>query len=117
MGASMGMLSLWIQHRPCRPHPGALPATHNPLMYSTACRKWNTYRRALPGFNAASVGLILASVFKMTLDVYNLSPFPTADLCIGLFAFAAVDELGIFEPIVVVGGILLGLLAWGAKMN
>ena len=83
----------------------------------TACRKWNVYRRALPGFNAASVGLILASVFKMTLDVYNLSPFPTADLCIGLFAFAAVDELGIFEPIVVVGGILLGLLAWGAKMN
>ena len=75
------------------------------------------YRRALPRMNSASVGLIRAPVFRMTLDVYKLSPFPPADLCIDLFAFAAVDELGIFEPIVVVGGILLSLLAWGAKLN
>lgn len=66
--------------------------------------------------NAASVGLILASVFRMTLDVYSISPFPTAALCIGLFAFAAVDQLNIFEPFVVAGGIVLGFIAWGAKM-
>lgn len=126
--------------------------------------------------NAASVGLILASVFKMTVDVYKISPFPTSSLCIALFAFTAVDSLNvgacfvwgrrggtrqgatgscccrsccrlraagrahdaeligcragpnpplpcyplpatpqIFEPFVVAGGILLGLIAWGAK--
>ncbi len=45
------------------------------------------------GMNAAAVGLILASVFKMTVDVYKISPFPYASLCIGLFAFTAVDQL------------------------
>ncbi len=67
--------------------------------------------------NAASVGLILASVFRMTIDVYTISPFPTFALVIGLFAFCAVDELSIFEPFVVVGGILLGLFAWGVKAH
>jgi hypothetical protein len=56
-------------------------------------RTFQIYRRALPGMNASSVGLILASVFKMTVDVYSISPFPTASLCIGLFAFTAVDQL------------------------
>lgn len=67
--------------------------------------------------NAVGVGLILASVFKMVVDVYRISPFPTASLCIGLFAFTAVDSLKIFEPLVVVGGILLGLLGWGADLR
>jgi chromate transporter len=71
----------------------------------------------LTGMNAASVGLILASVFIMTLDVLALSPFPSFCLCIGLFAFTAVDQFDIFEPFVVVGGILLGLLGWGAKLH
>lgn len=80
-------------------------------------RKWQPYRRALPGANAASVGLILASVFRMTLDVYALSTFPQATLVIGLWAFAAVDELGIFEPWVVIAGIGLGALGWGAGLS
>ena len=67
--------------------------------------------------NAASVGLILASVFRMTLDVHGLSTFPTASLCIGLLAFVAVDGLSIFEPIVVGGGILAGLGAYYAKLH
>eukprot|EP00199_Chlamydomonas_sp_CCMP681_P001026 CAMPEP_0119109864 /NCGR_PEP_ID=MMETSP1180-20130426/24373_1 /TAXON_ID=3052 ORGANISM="Chlamydomonas cf sp, Strain CCMP681" /NCGR_SAMPLE_ID=MMETSP1180 /ASSEMBLY_ACC=CAM_ASM_000741 /LENGTH=522 /DNA_ID=CAMNT_0007095877 /DNA_START=95 /DNA_END=1660 /DNA_ORIENTATION=- len=75
-------------------------------------RKFQLYRRALPGMNAASVGLILASVFRMTVDVYALSPFPSSSLVIGLFAFTAVDSLQIFEPFVVIGGILLGLIGW-----
>lgn len=87
------------------------------LPYWKRFRQFQLYRRALPGMNAASVGLILASVFKMTVDVYSISPFPTASLCIALFAFAAVDTLQIFEPFVVIGGILLGLLAWGAKLH
>lgn len=80
-------------------------------------RTWNFYRRGLTGMNAVGVGLILASVFKMVVDVYRISPFPTASLCIGLFAFTAVDSLKIFEPLVVVGGILLGLLGWGADLR
>lgn len=50
-------------------------------------RTWQIYRRGLSGMNAVGVGLILASVFKMTLDVYRISPFPIASLCIALFAF------------------------------
>lgn len=80
-------------------------------------RKWQIYRAALPGMNCASVGLILAAVFNMTLDVYRLSPFPTSSLVIGLLAFVAVDEFSIFEPIVVLGGIALGLIAWGADLR
>ncbi|KXZ42994.1 hypothetical protein GPECTOR_108g189 [Gonium pectorale] len=80
-------------------------------------RTWQIYRRGLSGMNAVGVGLILASVFKMTIDVWRISPFKDASLCIGLFAFTAVDELKIFEPFVVIGGALLGLLAWGAKLR
>lgn len=68
------------------------------------------------GLNAAGVGLILASVFTMIIDVYKISPFPTASLCIGLFSFTAVDELGIFEPFVVAMGAVLGLIANYGKM-
>jgi hypothetical protein len=67
--------------------------------------------------NAASVGLILASVFIMTLEVLALSPFPYFCLCIGLFAFTAADQLNVPDPFVVGGGILLGLLAWGANLH
>jgi chromate transporter len=87
------------------------------LPFWTTFRKWQLYRAALPGMNAASVGLILAAVFNMTIDVLAFSPFPTSTLCIGLFAFAAVDEMKIFEPVVVAGGVALGLLAWGADLR
>lgn len=43
--------------------------------------------------NAAGVGLILSSVFKMTTSILAISPFPTTTLCIGLLAFTAVDTL------------------------
>ncbi|GIL47404.1 hypothetical protein Vafri_4228 [Volvox africanus] len=80
-------------------------------------RTWQIYRRGLSGMNAVGVGLILASVFTMTLDVYRISPFPNASLCIALFAFCAVDELKIFEPIVVAMGAVLGVIAWKAKLD
>eukprot|EP00955_Chlamydomonas_euryale_P016877 180105-Chlamydomonas_euryale.AAC.2 len=87
------------------------------LPFWTYFRKWHIYRAALPGMNSASVGLILAAVFNMTIDVYVISPFPTSTLVIGLFAFVAVDQFLIFEPFVVLGGIGLGLLAWGADLR
>ena len=101
-----GGLHLTMAHSSCDPFAHLSTALQPHLLPHTSCA----------GMNAASVGLILASVFRMTLDVYSISPFPTAALCIGLFAFAAVDQLNIFEPFVVAGGIVLGFIAWGAKM-
>lgn len=49
--------------------------------------------RALAGLNAAGVGLILSSVFKMTTSILSISPFPTTTLCLGLCAFTAVDTM------------------------
>lgn len=46
------------------------------LMYRSACR-------ALPGVNAAAVGLIVAAVFQLGLKVRANSPFPNATICIG----------------------------------
>jgi chromate transporter len=79
-------------------------------------RKWQFYRRALPGLNSAAVGLIIASVFQLTLTAYISSPFPKTSICIGIIAFAATDVLNIWAPVVVVFGGLLGVLGWGADM-
>jgi len=35
-------------------------------------RNWHVYKRALPGFNAAGVGLIIASVFSLTLGAMQV---------------------------------------------
>ncbi|KAG1680569.1 hypothetical protein FOA52_015016 [Chlamydomonas sp. UWO 241] len=80
-------------------------------------RQWQAYRRALPGITCASTGLILASVFRMGLDVFGMSAFPKATLCIGLAAFIAVDAYCLFEGAVVVGGIALGYLGYIAHLT
>lgn len=80
-------------------------------------RNWPVYKRALPGFNAAGVGLIITSVFTLTLGAMKESPFPMASLCLGVLAFTAVDQLKLFEPAVVVGGGALGVAAWALKMK
>ena len=82
-------------------------------------RKWNAYKRALPGLNASAVGLVVSAALTIALKVRALSPFPNATVCIGLIcAFGAhVVELPkgawtlVQAPIVVVVGGLLGLLA------
>jgi hypothetical protein len=128
-------------------------------------RHWGLYRRALPGLNAAGVGLIIASVFSLTLGALSVSDFKSTSICIGIVAFTAVDQvcvgweagelqsahacasccdrsccpqatlthtpsallllslllphddqLKIFEPAVVVGGGVIGVIAWAAKM-
>ena len=40
--------------------------------------------RALPGVNAAAVGLIVAAVLQLGLKVHANSPFPDATICIGM---------------------------------
>lgn len=84
-------------------------------------RKWQIYRRALPGLNASAVGLIVTSVFQLTLTAYESSPFPDMSMCIGnktgIIAYGCNDILRVPAPLVVLGGGLLGLLGWGADMN
>jgi chromate transporter len=79
-------------------------------------RNWGLYRRALPGLNAAGVGLIIASVFSLTFGALSVSSFKATSVCIGIVAFTAVDQLKVFEPAVVVGGGVMGIIAWAANM-
>lgn len=79
-------------------------------------RNWGLYRRALPGLNASGVGLIIASVFSLALGALGVSDLKSTSLCIGVIAFTAVDQLKCFEPGVVVGGGVMGIVAWAAGM-
>jgi chromate transport protein ChrA len=74
------------------------------------------FLQALPGLNAAGVGLIVASVFSLTFGVLSVSDFKMTSLCIGIVAFTAVDQLKWFEPAVVVAGGVMGIIAWAGKM-
>jgi chromate transporter len=87
------------------------------LPYWGAFRRWQVYRRALPGLNAAAVGLVLASVFQLSLGAYSVSPFPTTSVAVGIVAYGATDVLGIPAPAVVLGGGVLGVIAWAANMK
>lgn len=89
---------------------GALP-------FWSKFRNWDVYNRALPGLNAAGIGLIVTSVFSLTLGAYKLSPFPATSVCIGILGFTAVDQLKWSEPIVVIGGGVLGIVGWALKMS
>lgn len=80
-------------------------------------RHWKLYKWALPGFNAAGVGLIITSVFSLALGAMAISPFPSTSLCLGILAFTAVDQLRLFEPGVVVASAGLGIAAWALRMK
>lgn len=87
------------------------------LPFWGAFRKWQVYKKALPGLNAAAIGLIVAAVFQLTLSAYSTSPFQHASICIGIIAFAATDVLAVPAPFVVIGGGVLGIIAWAAHMD
>jgi chromate transporter len=88
-------------------------------------RKWDVYKRALPGLNAAAVGLVVAAVFNIVFKVRALSPFPDASVCIGLICTfcAHVIKLPVGRwtlaqaPMVIILGGLLGLFAHGCNMR
>lgn len=75
------------------------------------------YRRALPGLNAAAVGLIVASVFQLTLSAWTTSPFPTTSICIGMLVYGATEVLKVPAPLAVVGGGVVGVIGWAASMK
>ena len=48
---------------------------------------------------------------------YAISPFPIASIVIGMMTFTAADQLKVTEPLVVLGGALMGLLGWWAQLR
>jgi chromate transporter len=88
-------------------------------------RKWDVYKRALPGLNASAVGLVVAAVFNIAFKVRSLSPFPEASVCIGVICTfcAHIVKLPpgpwtlVQAPLVVLAGGLLGLIAHGTGMH
>mmetsp|Transcript_6663 Transcript_6663/g.10538 ORF Transcript_6663/g.10538 Transcript_6663/m.10538 type:complete len:109 (+) Transcript_6663:1860-2186(+) len=89
--------------------PGVL-VIYGALPYWGAFRKWPVYRRALPGMNAAAVGLIVAAVFQLYNKARSTSPFPDFSVVVGVLGFVAVELFKIPAPGAVVCGGLLGLL-------
>lgn len=87
------------------------------LPFWGAFRKWQVYRRALPGLNATAVGLIVTSVFQLTLSAYDSSPFPTTSICIGMLAYGFTEVVLVPAPFVVIGGGALGVVGWAANMK
>jgi len=101
------------------------------LPFWARLRSNTVYKRALPGLNAAAVGLLMASLVQMATAVRENNTKPSgpipkeASTCIGLFAFWGVHWLKILNPtvslikapiVVVVGG-LLGLVAGAVGMK
>jgi len=88
-------------------------------------RSNSTYKRALPGLNAAAVGLLIASLVQMAASVREVNTKPQgaipreASTCIGLLAFWAIHWLKLSRPtlsqiqapVVVVAAGILGILS------
>lgn len=64
-------------------------------------RSNRNYKLALPGLNAASVGLIVAACFQMALKVRSISPFPDASLLIGMASFCFVNMYNVPAPLAI----------------
>jgi|EP00927_Polykrikos_kofoidii_P024029 chromate transporter len=65
-------------------------------------RQFEAYHRALPGLNAAAVGLLVATLFSVYSALEVKSPFPAGSRAVALCAFAAINSLKLSVPIVVV---------------
>lgn len=74
-------------------------------------RASNIYRRSLPGFNAAAVGLVVMAVFDMYNKFTETSHFPKTTVAIGMIGFALVDAIKFPAPATVLVGGLLGIAA------
>jgi chromate transporter len=72
------------------------------------------YKAMLPGLNAAAAGLIVSSLFSMYDILRERSAFPNVTTAITLLGAVAVDGLKVPAPLAVVGGGILGVVAWAA---
>jgi len=72
-------------------------------------RSFKAYSRALPGLNAAAVGLLVSTVFTVYTALEQRSPWPAGSRAVALCAYAAVEMVKADVPSVVV---LAGLAGW-----
>jgi len=80
-------------------------------------RKWPLYRRALPGMNAAAVGLVVAATFSLYDKVRTTSPFPDTAVAIGIIGFVAVEIFKAPAPAAIVLGGCLGAIGVAARVR
>jgi len=108
LGAFLGWLGL--------NSPGIL-LFYGLLPWWASFRHFQVYRRMLPGLNAAAVGLVTSAAISLAISLRAASPFPNATVSIGMAVFAVTEVLKVPVPLAVLGGGVLGVVAWAAGMN
>eukprot|EP00933_Yihiella_yeosuensis_P016809 TRINITY_DN14224_c0_g1_i3.p1 TRINITY_DN14224_c0_g1~~TRINITY_DN14224_c0_g1_i3.p1 ORF type:complete len:427 (+),score=66.63 TRINITY_DN14224_c0_g1_i3:107-1387(+) len=73
-------------------------------------RSSEAYARALPGLNAAAVGLLVSTVFNVFAAMNERSPWPAGSKAVALCAYAAIEIVKIEVPIVVLIAGLVGYI-------
>lgn len=76
-------------------------------------RSFAFYGRALPGLNAAAVGLLVSTIFVVNGALEARSPWPAGSRAVALCAYAAIELGKVDVPTVVLVAALVGL-AWSA---
>ena len=69
-----------------------------------------TYKKAMPGMNAAAAGLVVAAVFSLYDKVRLNSPVPDETVAMGMLTFVAVEVLYVAPPMAVLLSGLAGSL-------
>lgn len=87
------------------------------LPWWASFRHFQVYRRALPGLNSAAVGLVTSAAISLAVSLRAQSPFPNATVCIGMVVFAVTEVLKCPVPVAVLGGGVLGVIAWATGMK
>ena len=108
LGAFLGWLGLNA--------PGIL-LFYGLLPWWAGFRHFQVYRRMLPGLNAAAVGLVTSAALSLAISLRAQSPFPDATVAIGMIVFAATEVVRVPVPLAVLGGGVLGVVAWAAGMK
>ena len=94
-------LQLSLERHPCDRH---------------CCIRWGkirtleTYKKAMPGMNAAAAGLVVAAVFSLYDKVRLNSPVPDETVAMGMLTFVAVEVLHVAPPMAVLLSGLAGSL-------
>mmetsp|Transcript_5807 Transcript_5807/g.14846 ORF Transcript_5807/g.14846 Transcript_5807/m.14846 type:complete len:460 (-) Transcript_5807:260-1639(-) len=78
-------------------------------------RNYPLYKKMMPGLNSSAVGLVVAAMFKMLLQVHGVSPIPSASLAIGIASYTAVATFKMEAPLAVIAGGALGAATFYAN--
>jgi len=107
----LGTLACWL----CLSGPG-VTLTFGAMPLWQKLRSFDAYSKALPGLNAAAVGLLLSTVFTVYTALEDRSPWPAGSQALALVSYAAIEHCKVSVPIVVLVAGLAGA-AWAAAGN